>query len=127
MNRAKAVRILIVNALLSGTLYIIPGATEYISFVVRNENSIVPLLLVCALPIGIAVLLPYVFALVISLMSGMLFTTLFVQFFVDTNNPLVYSFYAPGSAYGDFYMTLFLMWGIALGTHAVLRLVARYT
>lgn len=114
MMRFRAMRIEWMHAFLTGLAYIVPTGTEFVSELIRGEPTIVPSFLFYFLPIVIGFIIQTWSGIIISLLSGLLMSTLFIRLVVWPVDVTVHSFYTPGSVWGHFYQSTLLMWVLAL-------------
>ncbi|UTT42604.1 hypothetical protein [Exiguobacterium aurantiacum] len=121
MMRFRAMRIEWMHAFLTGLAYIVPTGTEYVSELIRGEPTVVPSFLFYFLPVVIGFIIQTWSGIVISLLSGLLMSTLFIRLVVWPVDVTVHSFYTPGSVWGHFYQSTLLMWVLALIVYVVSR------
>ena len=117
--RTRAMRIEWIQAFLTGLAYIVPTGTEYVSELIRGEPTVVPSILFYFLPLVIGFVIQTWPGILISLMSGMLMSTLFIRLIVWPIDVTVYSFYAPGSVWAHFYEETFLMWVLSFSVFII--------
>lgn len=113
MMRSRAMRIDWMHAFLTGFVYIVPSGTEYISELIRGEATTVPIIMFYFLPIVVGFILQTWSGITISLLSGLLMSTLFIRLVIWPIDVTVHSFYAPGSVWGHFYQETLFMWVLA--------------
>ncbi|ERG68568.1 hypothetical protein [Exiguobacterium chiriqhucha] len=121
MMRFRAMRIEWMHAFLTGLAYIVPTGTEFVSELIRGEPTVVPSFLFYFLPVVIGFIIQTWSGIVISLLSGLLMSSLFIRLVVWPVDVTVHSFYAPGSVWGHFYQSTLLMWVLALIVYVVSR------
>lgn len=122
MMRTRAMRIEFIQAFLTGLAYIVPTGTEYVSELIRGEPTIVPSILFYFLPVVIGFVIQTWSGIFISLMSGLLMSTLFIRLIIWPVDVTVHSFYAPGSVWAHFYEETLFMWILALLVFVVSRI-----
>lgn len=110
-----------IHALLTGLAYIVPTGTEYVSELIRGEPTVVPSFLFYFLPIVIGFIIQTWSGIFLSLVSGLLMSTLFIRLVIWPVDVTVHSFYTPGSVWGHFYEWTLLMWLLALIVYVVSR------
>ena len=119
MMRFRAMRIEWTHAFLTGLAYIVPTGTEFVSELIRGESTVVPSIVFYFLPVVIGFIIQTWSGIFISLVSGLLMSTLFIRLVVWPVDVTVHSFYAPGSVWGHFYQSTLLMWVLALVVFSV--------
>ncbi|KDN57673.1 hypothetical protein [Exiguobacterium sp. AB2] len=122
MMRSRALRIDWLHAFLTGLAFIVPTGTEFVSELIRGESTIVPTIVFYFLPVVIGFIIQTWSGIFISLLSGLLMSTLFIRLVVWPVDVTVHSFYAPGSVWFHFYQTTLFMWVLALLVFTVSRI-----
>lgn len=122
MMRTRAMRIEWIQAFLTGLAYIVPTGTEYVSELIRGEPTVVPSILFFFLPIVIGFVIRTWPGIFISLLSGLLMSSLFIRLIVWPVDVTVHSFYAPGSVWAHFYQETLFMWVLSLIVFLISRI-----